>query len=99
MIGKTVLSVTDDRLIMTIVQHLISPATLPCTTSAVVPPPVTAADTSTAVAVDTVADDAQQSLSVLSYNILLPNSVDGWWTYKMYATTPKRIAICIIMGI
>ena len=21
---------------------------------------------------------------VLSYNILLPNSVDGWWNYKMY---------------
>ena len=91
MIGKTVLSVTDDRLIMTIVQHLISPATLPSTTSAVVPPPVTAADTSTAVAVDTV-DDAQQSLSVLSYNILLPNSVDGWWTYKMYMPPlPKEL--------
>ena len=25
------------------------------------------------------------SLSVLSYNVLLPNSVDAWWTYKMYA--------------
>jgi len=24
------------------------------------------------------------SLSVLSYNVLLPNSQDGWWTYKMY---------------
>jgi hypothetical protein len=24
------------------------------------------------------------SLSVVSWNILLPNSVDGWWTYKMY---------------
>lgn len=24
------------------------------------------------------------SLSVLSWNILLPNSQDGWWTYKMY---------------
>jgi hypothetical protein len=24
------------------------------------------------------------SLSVLSYNVLLPNSVDGWWNYKMY---------------
>eukprot|EP00804_Cyclotella_cryptica_P021653 CCRYP_020570-RB/>CCRYP_020570-RB protein AED:0.32 eAED:0.32 QI:93/0.8/0.83/1/0/0/6/0/246 len=23
-------------------------------------------------------------LSVLSYNVLLPNSQDGWWTYKMY---------------
>ncbi|KAL7567946.1 hypothetical protein ACA910_019656 [Epithemia clementina (nom. ined.)] len=23
-------------------------------------------------------------ISVLSYNVLLPNSVDGWWTYKMY---------------
>mmetsp|Transcript_33586 Transcript_33586/g.77475 ORF Transcript_33586/g.77475 Transcript_33586/m.77475 type:complete len:455 (-) Transcript_33586:300-1664(-) len=24
------------------------------------------------------------SLSVLSWNVLLPNSVDAWWTYKMY---------------
>ena len=24
------------------------------------------------------------SLSVLTYNVLLPNSVDGWWNYKMY---------------
>jgi exonuclease III len=23
-------------------------------------------------------------LSVLSYNVLLPNSIDAWWTYKMY---------------
>ena len=23
-------------------------------------------------------------LSVLSYNVLLPNSTDGWWNYKMY---------------
>jgi len=23
-------------------------------------------------------------LSLLSYNVLLPNSVDGWWNYKMY---------------
>lgn len=22
---------------------------------------------------------------MLSYNVLLPNSQDGWWTYKMYA--------------
>lgn len=25
-----------------------------------------------------------ESLSVISYNVLLPNSVDGWWNYKMY---------------
>lgn len=25
------------------------------------------------------------TLSVMSYNILLPNSQDGWWTYKMYS--------------
>jgi hypothetical protein len=25
-----------------------------------------------------------ESLSVMSYNVLLPNSVDGWWNYKMY---------------
>lgn len=24
------------------------------------------------------------ALSVLSYNVLLPNSQDGWWNYKMY---------------
>lgn len=24
------------------------------------------------------------SLSVLSYNVLLPNSIDAWWTFKMY---------------
>ena len=24
------------------------------------------------------------SISVVSWNILLPNSNDGWWTYKMY---------------
>jgi hypothetical protein len=27
---------------------------------------------------------SEPSVSVLSYNVLLPNSVDGWWTYKMY---------------
>ena len=27
---------------------------------------------------------ALQSLSVLSYNVMLPNSSDGWWIYKMY---------------
>lgn len=24
-----------------------------------------------------------RELSVLTYNVLLPNSIDGWWTYKM----------------
>ena len=24
------------------------------------------------------------TLSIFNYNVLLPNSVDGWWTYKMY---------------
>jgi mRNA deadenylase 3'-5' endonuclease subunit Ccr4 len=24
------------------------------------------------------------ALSIFSYNVLLPNSQDGWWTYKMY---------------
>ena len=23
-------------------------------------------------------------LSVMTYNVLLPNSIDGWWNYKMY---------------
>lgn len=33
------------------------------------------------------------SLSLLSYNVLLPNSVDGWWNFKMYhppLTTAKE---------
>ena len=29
-------------------------------------------------------------ISVLTYNVLLPNSVDGWWTYKMY-NDPKHL--------
>lgn len=45
---------------MVVVEHLISPATLPRPVSGV------------------------PSLSVLSYNVLLPNSVDGWWNFKMY---------------
>lgn len=39
---------------------------------------------------------AVAQLSVLSYNVLLPNSVDAWWTYKMYnppLTTPERHSI------
>jgi mRNA deadenylase 3'-5' endonuclease subunit Ccr4 len=28
--------------------------------------------------------DSSDTISVLSWNILLPNSQDGWWTYKMY---------------
>lgn len=28
-------------------------------------------------------------LSVLSYNVLLPNSQDGWWNYKMYQPNSK----------
>ena len=32
------------------------------------------------------------NLSVISYNVLLPNSVDGWWNYKMYLPplTPEQ---------
>ena len=31
------------------------------------------------------------TLSVLSYNLLLPNSVDGWWTFKNYCpNTPME---------
>jgi endonuclease/exonuclease/phosphatase family metal-dependent hydrolase len=26
-----------------------------------------------------------EQLSVMTYNVLLPNSMDGWWTYKMYS--------------
>lgn len=24
-------------------------------------------------------------ISIMSYNVLLPNSQDGWWLYKMYS--------------
>lgn len=27
----------------------------------------------------------RSGLSVLSYNVLIPNSVDGWWVYKTYS--------------
>ena len=32
---------------------------------------------------------APDHLSVLSYNVLLPNSIDGWWNYKMYHPTTE----------
>lgn len=35
----------------------------------------------------TTASTSQHELSLLSYNVLLPNSVDGWWNYKMYDPT------------
>ncbi|KAJ1394192.1 hypothetical protein B484DRAFT_340416, partial [Ochromonadaceae sp. CCMP2298] len=25
-------------------------------------------------------------VSILSHNVLLPNSIDGWWCYKMYSS-------------
>ena len=28
--------------------------------------------------------DAKSCLALMSYNVLMPNSVDGWWIYKMY---------------
>ena len=31
------------------------------------------------------ASSSPSSISVLSYNVLLPNSADGWWCYKMYS--------------
>jgi endonuclease/exonuclease/phosphatase family metal-dependent hydrolase len=46
---------------MVVVDHLVSPASLPKAPFGV------------------------NQLSVLTWNILLPNSVDGWWTYKMYS--------------
>jgi Endonuclease/Exonuclease/phosphatase family len=61
----TLYSLFDFFLFMVaIVEHLLSPATLPARPGpmgVVVP-----------------------SLSVVSYNVLLPNSHDGWWNYKMY---------------
>lgn len=35
-------------------------------------------------------DSKSPTLSVMSYNILLPNSVDGWWNYKMYDPRQPR---------
>jgi H+/gluconate symporter-like permease len=32
------------------------------------------------------------AFSILSYNILLPNSVDGWWTYKNYCPVTPMAA-------
>ena len=32
-------------------------------------------------------DTLTNSLSIVSYNVLLPNSEDGWWTYKNYSPT------------
>jgi hypothetical protein len=28
----------------------------------------------------------RETVSIVSYNVLLPNSTDGWWVYKYYAT-------------
>lgn len=30
-----------------------------------------------------------ESLSVFNYNVLLPNSVDGWWTYVVASCSCK----------
>jgi len=32
------------------------------------------------------ADLYPDSFSIMSYNVLIPNSVDGWWIYKMYGS-------------
>jgi Endonuclease/Exonuclease/phosphatase family len=67
---------------MTVVQHLIGPAaTLP---SAPTPPPPLLLLPSVDGTSTTNTTIGMEQLSVLSYNILLPNSIDGWWTYKMY---------------
>ena len=31
----------------------------------------------------------RNSISIFSHNVLLPNSVDGWWVYKMYSARHK----------
>jgi len=36
------------------------------------------------VALPTLNPPSAHALSVVTYSILLPNSVDGWWNYKMY---------------
>ena len=35
-------------------------------------------------------DATANSLTVLSYNVLLPNSSDGWWIYKYYSPSDGR---------
>jgi hypothetical protein len=35
-----------------------------------------------------------QSVSVLSYNVLIPNSGDGWWCYKYYGAHTPHEATC-----
>jgi hypothetical protein len=54
----------------TMVQHLISPASLP-------------------------ASKPGKSLSVLTYNVLLPNSQDGWWNYKMYSPALQQQGVVV----
>jgi hypothetical protein len=68
------------------VQYLLAPATLPksLVQSLSSSPPPTLSNEASACTAVTVADDERFCLSVLSYNVLLPNSVDGWWNYKMY---------------
>eukprot|EP00403_Amphidinium_massartii_P041901 CAMPEP_0178450650 /NCGR_PEP_ID=MMETSP0689_2-20121128/43241_1 /TAXON_ID=160604 /ORGANISM="Amphidinium massartii, Strain CS-259" /LENGTH=515 /DNA_ID=CAMNT_0020076137 /DNA_START=52 /DNA_END=1599 /DNA_ORIENTATION=- len=39
------------------------------------------------------AQPSPQSFSVLSYNVLLPNSNDGWWIYKYYRDLNREIAM------
>jgi mRNA deadenylase 3'-5' endonuclease subunit Ccr4 len=43
-------------------------------------------------ALQAVVTPARARFSVMSYNVLLPNSVDGWWIYKYYqAGTPFEV--------
>ena len=62
---------------MVAVQHILGPAAFPVTAAAA------AAATHESNNCNNV--NPFNSLSVLSYNVLLPNSQDGWWTYKMYS--------------
>ena len=62
---------------MVSVQHILGPAAFPAAAAATVTP-------SSLQATGPNSNSIHNNLSVLSYNILLPNSQDGWWTYKMY---------------
>mmetsp|Transcript_3735 Transcript_3735/g.9391 ORF Transcript_3735/g.9391 Transcript_3735/m.9391 type:complete len:485 (-) Transcript_3735:4709-6163(-) len=48
------------------------------------PPPSFASSQLSAAASAVSAASPSPVISLLSWNVLLPNSVDGWWTYKMY---------------
>jgi len=64
------------------VHHLIGPASFPAALSSLSSSPSASDGVGSSPGGRTAA--ASTTISVLSWNVLLPNSIDGWWTYKMY---------------